>query len=314
MNNDHDPRSLSRRRVLRALGAAPLGALAMSAGRAAAAGTTLVTRPIPRTGEPMPVVGLGTYIAFDLAPGDPALAEAQAALKLFSDLGGRMVDSSPMYGHAETAVGDAVAALGGKLPLFYATKVWTSGRDAGIRQMEASMQRMRVERMDLMQVHNLLDLDTHARTLREWKRAGRLRYIGITHYHSGAYRELAKLLKTREWDFVQLNYSLAEPEAERELLPLAADTGTAVIVNRPYAQGALFSRTRGKPLPDWAAELGCASWAQFFLKWIVSHPAVTCAIPGTRRSDHMRDNLAAGVGPLPDAAARRRMAQHFERL
>ncbi len=274
----------------------------------------LVTRPVPRTGELLPVIGLGTYIAFDLAPGDPARAGAQAALKLFSDLGGRMVDSSPMYGHAEAAVGDAVAALGGRVPLFYATKVWTSGRDAGIRQMETSMQRLRAEKLDLMQVHNLLDLDTHARTLREWKRAGRVRYIGITHYHSGAYRELAKLLKTREWDFVQLNDSLAEPEAERELLPLAADTGTAVIVNRPFAQGDLFARVKGKALPEWAAELGCASWAQFFLRWIVSHPAVTCAIPATRRSDHMRDNVGAGLGPLPDAAARRRMAQHFDRL
>jgi diketogulonate reductase-like aldo/keto reductase len=286
----------------------------MTTGHAAGAVPQPVTRPIPKTGERLPVIGLGTYVSFDLAPGAPERREAQEALKIFSDMGGRMIDSSPMYGQAEAAVGDTVAALGGKLPLFYATKVWTSGRDAGIRQMETSMKRLRVDTLDLMQVHNLLDLDTHARTLREWKRAGRLRYLGITHYHSGAYRELAKLLRTREWDFVQLNYSLAEHEAEAELLPLAADTGTAVIVNRPFAQGGLFARVQGKALPDWAAEVGCASWAQFFLKWIVSHPAVTCAIPATRRSDHMRDNVGAGVGPLPDAAARRRMAQHFAQL
>ncbi len=168
--------------------------------------------------------------------------------------------------------------------------------------------------MDLMQVHNLLDVDTHAKTLREWKSAGRIRYLGITHYHAGAHADLERLLKTREWDFAQFNYSLAEPEAETRLLPACAELGVAVIVNRPFAEGALFRRVKGKELPPWAAEIGCASWAQFFLKWILSHPAVTCAIPGTSKSTHLEDNLQAGVGRLPDPATRRRMAEYLGSL
>jgi aryl-alcohol dehydrogenase-like predicted oxidoreductase len=179
--------------------------------------------------------------------------------------------------------------------------------------MENSFKLMRAGTMDLMQVHNLLDLDTHARTLREWKAAGRIRYVGITHYHAGAHADLERLVRTREWDFAQFNYSLAEPEAETRLLPACAEMGVAVIVNRPFAEGSLFRRVKGKDLPSWAAEIDCASWAQFFLKWIISHPAVTCAIPGTSRVAHLEDNLKAGVGRLPDAAMRRRMAQELSR-
>jgi aryl-alcohol dehydrogenase-like predicted oxidoreductase len=234
-------------------------------------------------------------------------------MRRFAARGGRVVDSSPMYGQAERVVGDVMGELGVREKLFLATKVWTSGRDAGIRQMENSFKLMRAGKMDLMQVHNLLDLETHARTLRDWKASGRIRYLGITHYHAGAHADLERLLKTREWDFAQFNYSLAEPEAEARLLPACAELGVAVIVNRPFAEGALFRRVKGRDLPAWAAEIDCASWAQFFLKWIISHPAVTCAIPGTSRVAHLEDNLQAGSGRLPDAAMRRRMAQELSR-
>jgi diketogulonate reductase-like aldo/keto reductase len=218
-----------------------------------------------------------------------------------------------MYGKAEGVVGD-LTHDGLREKLFFATKVWTSGRDAGIRQMEESFKLMRTDRMDLMQVHNLLDLGTHAKTLREWKSAGRIRYIGITHYHDGAHAELEKIVRTKAWDFVQFNYSMAEPEAEARLLPACADSGTAVIINRPFSQGGLFPKVKGKALPPWAAEFDCSSWAQFFLKYLVSHPAVSCVIPGTRRVEHVKDNVQAGMGRLPDAAMRKRMMDYLARL
>jgi aryl-alcohol dehydrogenase-like predicted oxidoreductase len=268
-------------------------------------------RPIPRTGERLPVVGLGTWQTFDVGTNAPERAELTEVLRRFAAHGGRVVDSSPMYGQAERVVGDLAGELGVREKLFLATKVWTSGRDAGIRQMEASFKLMRAGKMDLMQVHNLLDLDAHSKTLRDWKSAGRIRYIGITHYHAGAHADLERLVRTREWDFAQFNYSLAEPEAEARLLPACAEAGVAVVVNRPFAEGALFRKVKGRELPGWAAEIDCASWAQFFLKWIVSHPAVTCAIPGTSRVVHLEDNLKAGVGRLPDAAMRKRMAEYL---
>ena len=270
-------------------------------------------RPIPRTGERLPVVGLGTWQTFDVGPNAPERTELTEVMRRFAAQGGRVVDSSPMYGKAERVVGDVTAGLGVREKLFLATKVWTSGRDAGIQQMENSFKLMRAGSMDLMQVHNLLDLDTHSRTLREWKAAGRIRYLGITHYHAGAHADLERLLRTREWDFAQFNYSLAEPEADARLLPACAELGVAVIVNRPFAEGALFRRVKGRELPAWASEIDCASWAQFFLKWIISHPAVTCAIPGTSRVAHLEDNLKAGAGRLPDAAMRKRMAQELSR-
>jgi len=275
--------------------------------------TSTHQRPIPRTGERLPVIGLGTWQTFDVGPNAPERAELTEVMRRFAAQGGRVVDSSPMYGQAERVVGDVTGDLNARERLFFATKVWTSGRDAGIRQMETSLKLMRAGTIDLMQVHNLLDLDTHSRTLRDWKAAGRIRYLGITHYHAGAHADLERLLKTREWDFAQFNYSLAEPEAEARLLPACAELGVAVIVNRPFAEGALFRRVKGRELPSWAAEIDCASWAQFFLKWIVSHPAVTCAIPGTSRVVHLEDNLKAGLGRLPDAAMRRRMAQELSR-
>jgi len=225
-----------------------------------------------------------------------------------------VVDSSPMYGQAERVVGDLTAELGVRDKLFFATKVWTSGREAGVRQMEQSFRLMRVQRMDLMQVHNLLDVDTHLKTLLEWKAAKRVRYIGITHYHAGAYADLERLVKTKQFEFVQLNFSMAEREAEDRLLSVCADSGTAVIVNRPFAEGALFPRVKGRSLPAWAADFDCTSWAQFFLKWILGHPAVTCVIPGTRRKAHLEDNLQAGTGRLPDPAMRRKMLEFVRTL
>jgi len=306
-----DPLNASRRSALRLLAAC--GTLAL-VNLAAAQPATMNRRPIPRTGEPLPVVGVGTWQTFDVGANAPERAELAEVLRLLVAAGGSVVDSSPMYGRAEGVVGDLAEAGGLRERLFYATKVWTSGRAAGIRQMEDSLRLMRTKRIDLMQVHNLLDLDVHAATLKEWKAAGRIRYAGITHYHDGAHDELERLVKTRQWDFVQFNYSMAEPEAEARLLPACADSGTAVIVNRPFSTGSLFPRVRGKPLPPWAKDFDCASWAQFFLKYILSHPAVTCVIPGTRRVVHLKDNVQAGMGRLPDAAMRRRMTEYFASL
>ena len=271
-------------------------------------------RPIPKTGETIPAVGLGTWQAFDVAGNAAETAQAREALKALVDLGGRVIDSSPMYGSAESVSGQLADELRVKARLFVATKVWTSGKQAGIRQMEDSMRKLRVERLDLMQVHNLVDAGTHLATLRDWKSAGRVRYLGVTHYHAGAHADLEKIIRPGDVDFVQVNYSLAEPEADRRLLAVAADSRTAVIVNRPFAEGAMFRRVKDKPVPDWAKEIGCANWAQFFLKWILGHPSVTCAIPGTRNPKHVADNLAAASGPLPDEAMRRRMSVYFESL
>ena len=310
----HIPRRNTRRRALKLIGGATALLAMPELGAAAAASAGMLKRPIPRSGELLPAVGLGTWQTFDVGPGDAARAELREVLRRLPALGGSVVDSSPMYGESERVVGDLTAELGIRDRLFFATKVWTSGREAGIRQMETSFRLMRTKRMDLMQVHNLLDLGHHLPTLREWKAAGKIRYLGITHYHSGAYGELERLVKTREYDFVQFNYSMDEREAEARLLPLCGDSGTAVLVNRPFSQAGLFGKVRGKPLPPWAQELDCASWAQFFLKYILSHPAVTCVIPGTRRVAHLKDNLQAGVGRLPDAALRRRMVEHLQSL
>jgi diketogulonate reductase-like aldo/keto reductase len=274
----------------------------------------LIARPVPPAGEPLPVIGIGTWQTFDVGAEGAERAPLREVMKLFAAGGGRVVDSSPMYGAAESVAGDLIAELGLRERLFIATKVWTSGRDEGIRQMEESLRRLKVQKMDLMQVHNLVDVSTHTKTLLEWKQRQRVRYIGITHYTSSAYAEVERWLKTRQYDFLQINYSLGERDAEKKILPLARDLGVAVIVNRPFAEGALFRRVRGKPLPAVAKDMGIASWAQFFLKWIVSHPAVTCAIPGTGKPEHMQDNLAAGRGRLPDEAQRRGMAQYFDSL
>ena len=279
-----------------------------------ARGGAIVERRIPKTGEAIPAIGLGTWQVFDVAGNAAEMAQAKETLKVFIELGGRVVDSSPMYGSSESVTGQLASELGVRAKLFVATKVWTSGKQAGIRQMEDSMKKLRVERLDLMQVHNLQDTDTHLATLRDWKATGRVRYVGVTHYHSGAHADLERFVKRGDIDFIQVNYSLAEPEANRRLLQAATDSRIAVIVNRPFAEGAMFRQVKGKPLPDWAKDIGCASWAQFFLKWILANPAVTCAIPATRNPTHMADNMGAASGPLPDEATRRKMSAYFKAL
>ena len=269
--------------------------------------SAVLTRAIHSSGEQLPVVGLGTYAVFDVTPsGEPAL---EPVLAEFVKLGGRVVDSSPMYGRAEQVVGDLSSKLKLRDSLFLATKVWTRGKQAGVESMQRSLARMRAKRMDLMQVHNLVDVRTHLATLREWKEQGRVRYIGITHYNSSAYSEVERLLKSEQLDFLQINYSLAEPEAEQRILPLAKERGVATLINRPFGGGDLFSKLRAAPLPEFAREIDCTSWAQFLLKWIIAHPAVTCVIPATNKLDHLRDNMRAGIGRLPEATMRDRMAE-----
>jgi diketogulonate reductase-like aldo/keto reductase len=271
-------------------------------------------RPIPKTGELLHAVGLGTWQTFDVAGDAGGRAAAREVLARFVKAGGQMVDSSPMYGSSESVVGELAADLGAEKSLFLATKVWTTGREAGMRQMEESMRRMHTKRIDLMQVHNLTDVKTQLKTLREWKEQGRVRYIGITHYHEGAYAELERLIKSEDLDFAQFNYNVAATAAELRLLPLCAERQTAVIVNRPFEEGDLFRRVKGRELPKWAGEFDCDSWARYFLKYILSHPAVTCAIPATRNPDYLADNMGAALGRLPDAAMRRRMVQHIRSL
>jgi aryl-alcohol dehydrogenase-like predicted oxidoreductase len=274
----------------------------------------MLQRNIPATGEALPVLGLGTYGAFDVGGSDTAREPLRQVLHTLVEGGCCVVDSSPMYGRAEGVVGDLQAELQLRSRLFLATKVWTSGREAGVRQIEESLRRMRTDNMDLLQIHNLVDWRTHTGTLQQLKEAGRVRYVGISHYHAGAYAELEKAMRTGSFDFVQLNYSIAEREAEDYLLPLAQELALAVIVNRPFAQSGLFARVRGATPPHWASELGCVSFAQLFLKYIVAHPAVTCVIPATRDPAHLRDNLQAAVGRLPDAGERRRLAEYFDGL
>ena len=295
---------LTRRVMLGMMAAAALPTAAR-----ARAPEPLHLRAIPASGETLPVIGLGTWRTFDVGPAPAARAPQREVLKRFIEQGGRVVDSSPMYGAAETVVGDLASDLGAGDALFLATKVWTSGRDAGVAQMQESLRRLRRSRLELMQIHNLLDWRTHLRTLREWKAAGRIRYVGVTHYTAGAYDELERVLRQEALDFVQVNYSLGEREAERTILPLARDRGIAVLINRPFSEGGLFRRVREQPLPPWARDIQCTSWAQVFLKWIVAHPAVTCAIPATTRPEHLLENMAAGRGALPDAAMRDRIVK-----
>ena len=265
------------------------------------------TRPIPKTAEQLPVIGLGTWQAFDIGKDPAGRTQRQEVLRLLFDAGASMIDSSPMYGRSEGVVGDLLAAMKARDKAFLATKVWTWGEEAGRRQMDESFRRFRTEVMDLMQIHNLVDWKTHLRTLRVWKEDGRVRYIGITHYTDTAFADLANVIRSEPVDFVQLPYSIGMRKAERELLPLAADKGVAVIVNRPFEGGALFRERRPEALPEWAAELGIESWAQFFLKFVLSHPAVTCVIPGTAKPKHMADNLNAGRGPEPDTKMREKL-------
>lgn len=275
----------------------------------AQSGGSLLQRAIPSSGEMLPMIGLGTSRVFDVGSGAAEREPLEQVLATLAKMGGKMVDSSPMYGRAEAVTGEIAARLKLRDSLFLATKVWTTGREEGIKQMEHSLEVLGARTLDLIQVHNLTDWETQLATLREWKKQGRIRYTGITHSTTNRQAEVARILEKEPIDFVQINYSLMEPEAEERVFPVAKERGVAVIVNRPFGRGNLFERVRGKALPDWAAEIDCKSWAQFFLKWIVAHPVVTCAIPATRKARHMEDNIQAGYGRLPDAKMRGRMRQ-----
>ncbi len=279
-----------------------------------AAQKELIRKEIPASGERLPVIGMGTSRTFDVEIQQEDLDGLAEVLKAFFQNGGELIDSSPMYGSAEQVVGKLLERIGYPESLFAATKVWTYGRQAGIRQMENSLQEWGIRRFDLMQIHNLRDWQTHLKTLREWKDEGKIRYIGITTSHGRYHQELESILQSEPLDFVQLSYNIADRTAEERLLPLAAERKVAVLVNRPYQRGDLFRKVKGKELPGWAAEFDCESWGQFFLKFIVSHPAVTCAIPATTKVHHMRDNMAAGFGRLPDAAMRKKMTRYFASL
>ena len=298
---------VTRRAVLAGAGAL-LAAPALGASAAEAA-----PKRIPATGEPVPAVGIGSWITFNVGD-DPLLrAECRAVMAAFFEAGGGIVDSSPMYGSSQEVIGDALATLGRPPDLFSADKVWTDAAD-GPEQIAETTRRWGVERFDLLQVHNLIDWEANLDTLDAMKAAGRLRYTGVTTSHGRRHAELEAVMRRRPPDFVQLTYNIVDREAERRLLPFALERGIAVICNRPFQRGRLPDRLAGRPLPGWAGEIGITTWPQYLLKFILSHPAVTAAIPATRRVDHLRENKSAAFGPMPEAAMRRRMAAHVQNL
>jgi len=273
---------------------------------------SMLKRPIPSSGEPLPVIGCGTYVGFDVDADSAKIKALADVVRTLRDSGGKVFDSSPMYGRAEAVLGALLAGTPDPKRTFIATKVWTRGRQVGIKQMERSFALLKVNHVDLMQVHNLVDWQTHLGTLRRWKQDGRIRYFGVTHYTASAYGELEAVMRKETLDFVQLNYSIDDRAAERTLLPLAADRGIAVLVNLPFGGGGLLRRLNNRALPDWAGEIGCTSWAQILLKFVLAQPAVTCVIPGTGNPAHMADNCQAGRGMLPDAALRKRVIADWE--
>ncbi len=301
--------SLTRRDILK-LGAG--AAAAAVGGTARSASGSLLTRPIPSSGERLPVVGIGTNRYRTGPEGD--IAPLRETLRTFAAAGGKLIDTAPMYGSSEIVLGQLIAELDIRKQLFLATKVYSSGREAGLEEMRASFQRLRTDAIDLIQVHNLSDTATQLASMREGRQGGRYRYVGVTTSRDAQYGEMEEVLQTQKLDFVQVDYSIDNRSAAERILPLALERGVAVLINLPFGRARLFSAVRGKPLPDWVAEFDCASWAQFFLKYVIGHPAVTVAIPGTRRPEHVIDNLGAARGRLPDQALRRRMEQYFEGL
>lgn len=301
-------RSWNRRQVLAAGGALSTLPLLSTAEE-----SRMLTRPIPGTSDALPVIGLGTYSVFDVAGTPEEIEKRREIVELLTAAGGSVVDTSPMYRRSEKVIGDVIAAANNRDDLFIATKVWTDGGGAGIAQMQRSSDLMHAKIIDLMQVHNLRDTDVHMNNIREWQKDRRIRYSGLTHYNAGGMDALENEMRKHRPDFIQINYSLGEREAENRILPLAEDLGIGVLINRPYQSGALFRSVADRELPEWAADFA-ASWGQFFLKFIISHPAVTCAIPATSKPRNMRDNLQAGFGPLPDKAMRQRMQQFFSEL
>ena len=304
---------MSRRNFMIALGGAWAAASFMPRSLQAKERVTL-KRAIPSSGELLPAIGLGTSRTFDAGDNQATRSQLADVLQAFFDNGGALIDSSPMYGTSEAVIGGLLKTTKFDNSLFSATKVWTDGKQSGIRQMKESMQLWGVDKFDLMQIHNLRDWKTHLGTLTDWKEQGKVRYIGITTSHGRSHAELEQVMQTEPLDFVQFTYNIDNRIAEQRLLPLAADRGMATLINRPFQRGSLFSKVKGKPLPAWAAEIDCKSWGQYFLKFIASHPAVTCSIPATSKVHHMVDNMAAGFGRLPDAEMRNRMTRHFESL
>ncbi|NBA93751.1 aldo/keto reductase [Pseudomonas sp. R5(2019)] len=302
----------SRRHILKlAAGASAAVGLNAAFGESAMSSRKMLTRLIPSSAEPLPVIGLGTYRGFDVTPSDPGYKDLPAVLDALFEKGGTVIDSSPMYGHAEQVTGELLANLNPRVTPFLATKVWTRGREAGIAQMEQSFKRLRTERIDLMQIHNLLDWQAHLPTLRQWKEAGRIRYIGITHYTSSAYDQVEAVLRAEPLDFLQINYALDDRAVENRILPLCRERGVAVICNRPFGGGALIGRMKDKPLPGWAAQVEAVSWPQLALKFLLSHPAVTCVIPGTGNPRYMAENAGAGFGPLLSEAQRQQLIESW---
>lgn len=313
MKNDF---SITRRQAAWLIGgaAAATAVWPWRSGAVAQAVSSMLLRAVPSSGEKIPAIGLGTSRTFDVGTSTDDRRPLRQVLQQFAQLGGTVVDTSPMYGRAEEVIGDLVAELKLRDKLFFATKVWTTGKQSGIESMERSLALLKTKKIDLMQVHNLIDLETQLATARAWKEERRVRYVGITHYVESALPALEKVLQREKLDFLQINYSIIEREAEKHVMPLARERGVAVLINRPFARGNLFSRLRSTPLPDWAAEFDCKSWAQFLLKWILANEAVTCAIPATSDPRHLADNMQAGIGRLPDAKMRERMAQFVAKL
>lgn len=302
---------IDRRQLLQLAG---LALAAPTLGLQASSPAAVLRRSIPASGVTVPVIGMGTSRTFDAGADAATVARLAAVLQAFFEGGGEVIDSSPMYGEAESRVGDILRGITPRPPLFAATKVWTEGREAGIAQMEASARRMAVTHFDLIAVHNLVDWRTQLDTLKAWKAEGRVRHIGITTSHGRYHDELLGIMRSEPLDFVQFSYSIGDRTAEQRLLPTAADRGIATMINRPFQRGELFRRSAGQPLPAIAAELGCSSWGQFYLKFILGHPAVTCLIPATSKVHHMVDNMAANRGPVPDTAQRAAMLEAFEAL
>ncbi|MGI3745747.1 MAG: aldo/keto reductase [Janthinobacterium lividum] len=316
-----DPRPLTRRRLITLAASASVALVLDAFGRRAQASEApppgsypgqpgernMLTRDIPSSGEALPMIGLGTYRGFDVEPASDAYKLLPAVVDQLFQAGGTVIDSSPMYGRAEETTGELLSIHQPSSPAFLATKVWTRGRDEGIAQMEASFRLLRTGRIDLMQIHNLLDWKTHLPTLRQWKEEGRIRYTGLTHYTPSAYAEVEAALKAEAFDFLQINYALDDRAVEARLLPLCRERGVAVICNRPFGGGGLLGRLRNTPLPGWAGEVQARSWAQLALKFLISHPAVTCAIPGTGNPKYMKENAEAARGPLLTDAQRQQL-------
>ena len=305
--------NLNRREAIKLTGCAAITAMVIPE-LLAFAPNNIMKRRIPSSGEALPLVGLGTWQTFDVGNNTEQYQALLQVLKKMKGLGGTMIDSSPMYGTSEKVVGDLSQRIENNDHFFYATKVWIEGKNAGVNQMNASISKLKRKQLDLMQIHNLVDWKTHIRTLRDWKAEGKIRYFGLTHYTNNSHDKLEALIKSEKPDFVQFNYAINDRNAEKRLLNVAKDHGTAVIINRPYNGGSLFRLVKGKELPAWCADLDINSWGQYFLKYILSHQAVNCVIPGTSKVKHVIDNMGAGYGRMPNNKEREQMLKHLFEL